>query len=79
MDDASVSGHDLKPYWPQVNLASGQREGEYFEEYEVNFETEGRSYAYHPGDADEFSRYVIGSKWMLSVNALGGVTSVEPR
>jgi len=78
--DASVaSGQDLNPYWPQVSLVSDQREGEYSEEYEVNFETEDRSYTYHPGDADEFSRYVIGSKWMLSVNALGGVTSVEPR
>jgi hypothetical protein len=78
--DASIaSGQDLNPYWPQVSLVSDQREGEYSEEYEVNFETEGRSYTYHPGDADEFSRYVIGSKWMLSVNALGGVTSVEPR
>jgi hypothetical protein len=78
--DASIaSGQDLNPYWPQVSLVSDQREGEHSEEYEVNFETESRSYTYHPGDADEFSRYVIGSKWMLSVNALGGVTSVEPR
>ena len=36
VDDASASGHDLDPYWPQVNLASGQREGERSEEYEVN-------------------------------------------
>ena len=79
VDDASASGHDLNPYWPQVNLASGQREGERSEEYEVDLDTEGKSYTYHPGDADEFSRYDIGSKWVLSVTALGGVTGVEPR
>jgi len=77
VDDASASGYDLNPYWPQVNLASGQREGEYSEEYRVNFDTEGKSYTYHPSDADEFSRYVVGSKWVLNVNALGGVVSVE--
>jgi hypothetical protein len=78
--DASVaSGHDLNPYWPQVNLASDQREGEHSEEYEVNLGTEGKSYTYHPRNADEFSSFDIGSKWVLSVNALGGVTSVEPR
>jgi hypothetical protein len=45
----------------------------------VDFDTEGKSYTYRPRDAEEFSRYVIGSKWVLSVNALGGVASVEPR
>jgi hypothetical protein len=78
--DASIaSGHDPNPYWPQLSLVSDQREGERSEEYNVEFDTEGKSYTYHPRDADEFSRYVIGSKWLLSVNALGGVTAVEPR
>lgn len=78
--DASVaSGHDLNPYWPQVNLASGQREGERSEEYKVNFDTEGKSYTYRPSDADEFSSFDIGSRWVLAVNALGGVTAVEPK
>lgn len=78
--DASIAnGYDLNPYWPRVNLAGGQREGERTEEYKVNLDTEGKSYTYRPRDADEFSRYVIGSKWVLRVNALGGLTSVEPR
>jgi hypothetical protein len=79
VDDSIASGHDLDPYWPQVNLASGQREGDRSESYNVDFDTEGKSYTYHPSDADEFSSYVIGSKWVLSVNALGGLTAVEPR
>jgi predicted nucleic acid-binding Zn ribbon protein len=77
VEDASASGYDLNPYWPQVNLASGQREGERSEKYNVNFDTEGKSYTYHPR-ADEFPGFDIGSKWVLSVNALGGITSVEP-
>ena len=79
VDARIASSHDLNPYWPQVNLASGQREGEHSERYNVNFDTEGKSYTYHPSSADEFSRYDIGSKWVLKVNALGGVTSVKPR
>ena len=78
--DASIaSGHDLNPYWPQVKLASGQREGERSERYNVNFDTEGKSYTYHPRDANEFSSFDVGSKWVLSVNKLGGLTSVESR
>jgi hypothetical protein len=79
VDVGITSGHDLRPYWPQVNLASGQREGERSESYKVNFDTDGKSYTHHPRDADEFSEFDIGSKWVLSVNALGGVTSVAPR
>jgi len=79
VDVGIASGHDLNPYWPQVNLASGQREGERSEEYNVDFDTEGKSHTYHPENADEFSRYDIGTKWVLAVNALGGITSVEPR
>lgn len=79
VDARIASGHDLNPYWPQFNLASGQREGARSEEYEVDFDTEGKSYTHHPRDADEFSSFDIGSKWVLSVNALGGITSVEPR
>jgi len=78
--DASIAnGRDLNPYWPQVSLASGQREGERSETYKVDLDTEGKPYTYRPSDADEFSQFVIGSKWVLSVNALGGVTAVEPR
>jgi len=45
----------------------------------VDFDTDGKSYTYHPSDADEFSRYAIGSRWVLNVNALGGLVSVESR
>jgi hypothetical protein len=79
VDASLANGHDLNPYWPQVNLASGQREGKRSEEYQVDLDTEGKSYTYRPSDADEFSQFDIGSKWVLKVNALGGVTSVEPR
>lgn len=79
VDARVASGHDLNPYWPQVNLASGQREGERSEKYNVDFATEGQSYTYQPRDANEFSQFDMGSQWVLSVNALGGVTAVEPR
>lgn len=77
-DEASASGHDLNPYWPQVNLASDQREGKRSEEYKVNLDTDGKSYTYRPGNAEEFSQFDVGSQWVLTVNALGGVTSVNP-
>jgi hypothetical protein len=72
------TGSDLQPFWPDLSLASDQREGESHETYSVIFSADGKRYNYDPGDADEFSQYQPGSEWTLEVNALGGLTAVEP-
>jgi hypothetical protein len=78
VDTVTVSGTDLSPYWPEVSLATGQRQGEGQESYEVVLQTSQGSYDYTPSDAAEFSQFEIGSQWLLNVNAFGTVVSVEP-
>ena len=57
---------------------SDQKEGETSESYEVIFHSDGENYDYTPSDASEFSQFTIGSRWIINVNALGAVVSVEP-
>jgi len=77
-DEVTLSGSDLNPVWPEVNLLADQREGEPNESYEVILYSDGDNYDYTPSDASEFGRFTIGSKWIMNVNSLGAVLSVEP-
>lgn len=76
-DTVTASGTDLNPSWPQTSLSSDQRQGEPSEEYVVTFESDGETYTYTVDDEDEYSRFEIGSSWNLSINAIGGISSVE--
>jgi hypothetical protein len=76
-DEVTLTGSDLNPVWPQVNLATDQREGDPSESYEVIFHSDGENYDYTPSEASEFSQYTIGSRWIINVNSLGAVVSVE--
>ena len=78
VDTVTASGTDLSPYWPEVSLATGQRQGEGQEGYEVVLQTSQGSYDYTPSAAAEFSQFQIGSQWLLNVNAFGTLVSVEP-
>jgi ribosomal protein L40E len=78
VDVVTLSGQDLNPAWPVLSLDAEQREGEHQETYKVVFETEKKRYVYETSDPDSFARFQVGSRWKLSVNALGGVRPVEP-
>jgi predicted nucleic acid-binding Zn ribbon protein len=76
--EETLTGSDLNPRWPEVNLQADQKEGEREENYEVVFHSDGKSYEYTLTDASEFSQFTMGSQWILNVNALDAVISVEP-
>ena len=78
VDQALAEGSDLQPYWPQVNPANGQREGEHSETYTVNFETKDGIKQFTTSDAALFAQLTPGSEWTLSVNTLGAVVDVSP-
>jgi len=44
----------------------------------VAFDADGKLYRYHVRDATDLSLYKKGSRWTLTISALGGVTSVKP-
>lgn len=76
-DAVTLSGTDLDPSWPEVSLTGDPPQGDPTEEYIVTISFDGDTYAYAIGDAGEFGQFELGSAWILNVNALGGVSSVE--
>lgn len=78
VDEIVASGSNLQPYWPQVNLMFDQQEGDGTETYEIVFIADDERYTYTPDDQSEFIQFEEGSSWIISVNALDAVVSVEP-
>jgi hypothetical protein len=73
-----AGGNDLQPYWPELNLASGQREGDTTERYVVRFEADGKTYDYAVSDPEVFASFTPGSEWTLKVNAFGEINEIVP-
>jgi hypothetical protein len=71
-------GTNLTPFWDNPTIASGQRHGEDAATYTVYFVSGKDDYTYNPGTLSEFQQYDIGSHWLLKLNTLGGIVSVEP-
>jgi hypothetical protein len=71
-------GHSLPPAWPDVALSQGQRERGRSESFEVLFTAGDSTYRLSPQAETEFRLYIVGSEWLLEVNALGGVISASP-
>jgi predicted nucleic acid-binding Zn ribbon protein len=78
VDTLQLSGSDLVPTWPEIPYDPNRREGATRETFHVTFSTSDRAYDYEPATETEFQQFAIGSAWTLRVNALGGVTAVEP-
>ncbi len=74
----TLAGSDLNPTWPDPVLDAGQRLGDRQAEYDVAFESDGEIYHFEPADEDAFQQFQIGSRWLLAVNGLGAVVSLEP-
>lgn len=75
----TLDGNDLQPVYEDPNVSSGQRLGDESEELTVVFSTEsGEQKTYSPDAVSEFQQFQIGSTWTLKMNALGGITGVNP-
>jgi hypothetical protein len=78
IDQALAQGADLNPVWPQVNLLSGQRQGERIENYKVDFQTKDGLKQFSTSDSALFAQLEPGTQWTLSVNTLGAIVKVSP-
>ena len=78
VDAITETGSDVYPSWPYVALEGDQREGERTEKYQIRFSGDGERYIYTTSDAQLFQMASPGSRWILEVNSLGGVQSIEP-
>ncbi len=76
VDQAQLTGNDRNPNWPELRLASGQREGPRSAEYTIVFRTDGDTYRYRATE-QEFNQAEIGSEWILQINTFGQVTGIS--
>jgi hypothetical protein len=61
------------------NISNDQRLGSQSEDLTVVFTMEnGEQKDYSPDSVTEFQQFQVGSTWTLKMNALGGITSVNP-
>ena len=75
----TLDGNDLQPIYESPTVSNGQRIGDQSEDLSVIFTTEnGEQKDYSPGSVSEFQQFHVGSTWTLKMNALGGITSVNP-
>jgi len=78
VDQVTAQGTDLQPYWPQVDLNNGRREGDRSETYTVIFETEDGIKQFTTSNAALFVQLQPGTQWTLTLNALGAIVDVSP-
>lgn len=78
VDSVTETGNNLNPVWPSPSLAADKRQGELKEDYTITFSGDGETYTYTTTDSDLFLRAAPGSRWILKVNQVGGVQSIEP-
>lgn len=78
VDQATLSGSNFNPRWPNPTLKPGQREGEREERYEITFHTDDGEYTYVTHNEAEYNRFELGSRWVLKINTFNGVNAVEP-
>ena len=75
----TLDGNDLRPIYESPNVSSDQRLGNESEELTVTFSTaNGEQKNYSPSSVSEYQQFTVNSTWTLKMNALGGITSVEP-
>jgi hypothetical protein len=78
VDRLTESGRDQSPAWPTTVLESDQREGQRSETYMIVFDDGDETYRYTTTDPQLFMQADVGSRWLLQINQLGGIQSIEP-
>jgi hypothetical protein len=73
----TLDGKDLNPVYSEPSLTSNQRVGSSSETLTVYFDTPKGQKTYSPSSISEFQQFQVGSTWMLKLNAVGGILSVE--
>ncbi|MEM7030190.1 MAG: zinc ribbon domain-containing protein [Chloroflexota bacterium] len=77
-DTIRLEGDDFNPEWPALTLNNEQREGTREEQYQCIFQTADGRRSYTTSDINTYNQCQPGSSWILEVNALGGVQSIQP-
>ncbi|MBP6471999.1 MAG: zinc ribbon domain-containing protein [Chloroflexi bacterium] len=77
IDTVRQQGNDLNPFWPEPQLAAGERAGAQDASYVITFRTDGDTYDYSTNET-QFMQAEIGSQWILKINTFNDVNAIEP-
>lgn len=72
-----MRGSDNYPVYHEPSVAGGQRVEKDIQLMTVVFSTSEGEKNYAPGSVGEFQQFEMGGVWTLTMNAMGGVMSVE--
>ena len=78
VDTLTENGSGTDAFWPTTNLGTNERLGNSSERYTITFLASSDSYEYSTTDYNLFQLAQPGSSWVIEVNGLGDVTSVNP-
>lgn len=78
LDEIKLEGRDYSPSFANPQLTTDQRVGSQEQVFSVVFLTSDGQYTYTLTDLALFNRFEMGSQWILTINGLGKVVSVEP-
>ncbi len=78
VDVVTLSGDNLSPQWPVVQLQEGQQMGEREERYQIVFTVDGREYTYETSNPNEFAQFTPGGEWRLEINSFNRVVAADP-
>lgn len=78
VNEFRLEGQDYSPIWPEIQLSSDQREGQRDQIFTILFSSTEGQYTYTTSDYDLFQQLQINSQWILEINGLGHIVSIEP-
>ena len=78
IEPVTLSGSGYQPRWPVLDLRKDQRESGREERYLCVFSTPNGEFVYGSSNPDFLNRCMVGSRWLLQVNAFNAVTQIEP-
>lgn len=76
---ATAKGDDNMPKWPAVPGAGALDRQTKTEKYVVTVSADGATNTYEPTSEAGFKKFSVGEKVVVTTNALGSVTDVEPK
>lgn len=77
VDTVQMQGQDPDPIFAEPSLTSAQKMGSASSEYWVVLKTQEGQQTYRTTDLNEFRQFSIGSVWLMRMNALGQIVSIE--
>lgn len=79
-DIKTASGSDSDPRLPQITLYGDQRRGDEAASYQVSLRSDdGDTYSYTPSSLSEYRSFQKGDEYIIEVNSVGNLVSLEKK